>query len=206
MGPDKNGIKTTITYKIEDGVRYKVTEKRRVVTLEHKISKAAIERMNTWERFGDAAGDVEKNKSLTYTSYEDIWMEVRVFLDLASSTCLQGRTPPRLPYPEPRACATDRRAWLTLPSPMCGFSLRAAGGAGPGVEEGGRAGEDAEQSAQLGEGPEAQIQRRRRRRGGRGCGRGGGEEPEQIPGAAHARGGRQRGSKPHVSCSPGARA
>lgn len=75
LGPDKNGIKTCISYKLEDGVRYKVTQKSRIVKLTHRVSKAALERQATWERFGDASGDAEKNNALTYTSYEEIYMD-----------------------------------------------------------------------------------------------------------------------------------
>eukprot|EP00873_Tetraselmis_striata_P020252 jgi/Tetstr1/440516/TSEL_028839.t1 len=72
IGPDKNGTKTVVEYyKNDKGESVKKTTKIKVVKVEKKIYKSALERKN-WKRFGNAA---DQEFGITMQSKEDIPFE-----------------------------------------------------------------------------------------------------------------------------------
>lgn len=75
IGPDENGLKTTIEYKFNDeGNKVKITTRTRVRKLASaRLNKRAMERRN-WAKFGDAANE-EAGSHLTMVSTEEILLE-----------------------------------------------------------------------------------------------------------------------------------
>ena len=75
IGPDENGVRTTIEYKFnEDGVKVKVTKTTRARKLaQARLSKKALERRQ-WPKFGDAVREEVGNR-LTMISTEEIILE-----------------------------------------------------------------------------------------------------------------------------------
>ena len=75
IGPDENGLKTTIEYKFNDeGNKVKITTRTRVRKLASaRLNKRAMERRN-WPKFGDAANE-EAGSHLTMVSTEEILLE-----------------------------------------------------------------------------------------------------------------------------------
>eukprot|EP00191_Tetraselmis_sp_GSL018_P025077 CAMPEP_0177626256 /NCGR_PEP_ID=MMETSP0419_2-20121207/30552_1 /TAXON_ID=582737 /ORGANISM="Tetraselmis sp., Strain GSL018" /LENGTH=262 /DNA_ID=CAMNT_0019127289 /DNA_START=23 /DNA_END=808 /DNA_ORIENTATION=- len=72
LGPDKNGIKQLITYKKNDkGETIKQTCRVRVVKVEKKIYKSALERKK-WKKFGAAAN---QESEITVQANDDIMFE-----------------------------------------------------------------------------------------------------------------------------------
>ncbi|KAM0912390.1 hypothetical protein ACQ4PT_012800 [Festuca glaucescens] len=76
IGPDENGFKKTIEYRLDDdGNKVKVTTTTRVRKLARaRLSKAAVERRN-WATFGDAASGDDASARLTVVSTEEILLE-----------------------------------------------------------------------------------------------------------------------------------
>ncbi|AEE75042.1 eukaryotic translation initiation factor 3G1 [Arabidopsis thaliana] len=75
IGPDENGLKTTIEYKFNDEEnKVKITTRTRVRKLASaRLNKRAMERRN-WPKFGDAANE-EAGSHLTMVSTEEILLE-----------------------------------------------------------------------------------------------------------------------------------
>ena len=71
IGPDKNGIKTKISYRMEDGKRVKVTQKYQIIRTKKKISKKVQERKEL-ARFGQVK---EGEDGFTTLSREEIKIE-----------------------------------------------------------------------------------------------------------------------------------
>lgn len=75
IGPDENGVKKLIEYKLnDDGVKVKVTTTTRVRKLaKARLSKKAMER-RAWSKFGDAA-NADPGARHTAVSTEEIILE-----------------------------------------------------------------------------------------------------------------------------------
>lgn len=69
--PDKDGIRTIIEYKMENGIKMKITSKVKSSSTITKCSKAVMRR-KSWEKFGKG---ITENMNVTYTSNEDITVE-----------------------------------------------------------------------------------------------------------------------------------
>ena len=55
FGPDKDGIKTIVEYKVDQGQKVKVTKKVRVSKKQVSTSRGVFERLNL-AKFGEAVG------------------------------------------------------------------------------------------------------------------------------------------------------
>eukprot|EP00924_Labyrinthula_sp_SR-Ha-C_P014918 augustus_masked-scaffold_9-processed-gene-2.11-mRNA-1 protein AED:0.27 eAED:0.28 QI:0/-1/0/1/-1/1/1/0/283 len=77
IGPDENGIKTVIEYKMKDNKKYKVVRKYKVEKVIKKIPTVVKERM-AWakNKFGQAAGESSgPNPSHTSVELEDFYID-----------------------------------------------------------------------------------------------------------------------------------
>lgn len=73
---DKNGIKTTIKYRVEKNQRIKMTTRVRLYQFEKRIYHAATERRKTWKKFGECANlGPGPEENITYQSFDEIQME-----------------------------------------------------------------------------------------------------------------------------------
>lgn len=74
FGPDKDGIKTIVEYKAENGQKIKITKKVRVSKKEMRTSKGVLERRNL-AKFGEAVGLNAEQERTTMSMTEDILLE-----------------------------------------------------------------------------------------------------------------------------------
>jgi translation initiation factor 3 subunit G len=74
FGPDKDGVKTIVEYKAENGQKIKITKKVRVSKKEMRTSKGVLERRNL-TKFGEAVGLNAEQERTTMSMTEDILLE-----------------------------------------------------------------------------------------------------------------------------------
>ena len=74
FGPDKDGIKTIVEYKLDNGQKTKVTKKVRVTKKEMRTSKGVLQRRNL-SKFGEAVGLNAEQERTTMSMTEDIFLE-----------------------------------------------------------------------------------------------------------------------------------
>ena len=74
FGPDKDGIKTIVEYKVEQGQKVKVTKKVRVSKKQVSTSRGVFERRNL-AKFGEAVGLNAEQERTTMSMTEDIYLE-----------------------------------------------------------------------------------------------------------------------------------
>ena len=74
FGPDKDGIKTIVEYKVEQGQKVKVTKKVRVSKKQVSTSRGVFERRNL-SKFGEAVGLNAEQERTTMSMTEDIYLE-----------------------------------------------------------------------------------------------------------------------------------
>eukprot|EP00212_Chloropicon_laureae_P008740 CAMPEP_0197497720 /NCGR_PEP_ID=MMETSP1311-20131121/53145_1 /TAXON_ID=464262 /ORGANISM="Genus nov. species nov., Strain RCC856" /LENGTH=299 /DNA_ID=CAMNT_0043043399 /DNA_START=30 /DNA_END=929 /DNA_ORIENTATION=- len=74
FGPDKDGIKTIVEYKAENGQKIKITKKVRVTKEKMRTSRGVLERRNLG-KFGEAVGLNAEQERTTMSMTEDIYLE-----------------------------------------------------------------------------------------------------------------------------------
>ena len=75
LGPDEEGVMTSITYQINDaGVRTKTVKRYKEHEVVKKVTPGMLER-KTWEKFGDAKRYKPGDESMTAVSLEEIFLE-----------------------------------------------------------------------------------------------------------------------------------
>lgn len=75
-GPDKNGIKTIVSYKVEDGKRYRVTKQVREYTKTTRVAKRVAERRKNFTKFGDCEGlPPGPEDGITSVSFDEVCLE-----------------------------------------------------------------------------------------------------------------------------------
>lgn len=74
FGPNKDGIKTVVEYKLENGQKMNVTRKVRVTKQKMRTSKGVLERRNL-DKFGEAVGLNAEQERTTMSMTEDIYLE-----------------------------------------------------------------------------------------------------------------------------------
>mmetsp|Transcript_5122 Transcript_5122/g.7941 ORF Transcript_5122/g.7941 Transcript_5122/m.7941 type:complete len:292 (-) Transcript_5122:59-934(-) len=75
FGPDANGVKTVIDYRVkEDGSKVRTVKKLRVQTTTKKVTTDMVAR-KLWAKFGDAQRYKPGDESMTAVSIEEIFLE-----------------------------------------------------------------------------------------------------------------------------------
>lgn len=73
---DRNGIKTTIKYRVQKNQRIKCTTRVRLYQFEKRVYHAATERRRTWAKFGECKKLPKgPEENITYKSFDEIQME-----------------------------------------------------------------------------------------------------------------------------------